>query len=309
MIEVHLLRYALAAADTGSFSRAADQFRVKQSTLSKRIRHLELRIGLPIFTRTTQGVALTAGGVQFLARARLIVGELELLSAQTRAMARGELGTLRIGFHGSLAGGGMRAVVEDFRAACPDVVVEANEGGREQLLDGVGHDRLDCALVAGAPAVEKHCSLYLWSEPLMVGLPAGDPLLERDLLYWTDLRSHTFLVTRADPGNLIASIIAARLAGPWHVPKVISQAVSRENLPALATGNCVTVTAGAMATADGGFVFREVHDAFGPTRLDHHLHWSSANTNPALVHFLTLVERRFGRSLQESERPPRGGEA
>ena len=309
LIEVHLLRYALAAAETGSFSRAADQFRVKQSTLSKRIRHLELRIGLPLFTRTTQGVALTAMGTQFLARARVIVGELEQLSFETGAMARGELGTLKIGFHGSLACGGLRAVVDDFRVACPDVAVEATEGEREQLLDGVVHDRLDCALVAGAPAVERCCSLYLWSEPLIVGLAAGDLLLERDTLYWTDLRGRTFLVTRTDPGNLISAIIASRLTGPGHVPKVVAQAVSRENLPALVTGSGVTVTAGAMSTAGGGLVFREVHDAFGATRLDHNLHWRGANANPALAKFLKLVERRFGRSVQESERPPRGGGA
>lgn len=64
MIDVHQLRYALAAAETGSFSRAADQFRVKQSTLSKRIRHLELRLGLPLFERTTQGVIPTAVGAR-----------------------------------------------------------------------------------------------------------------------------------------------------------------------------------------------------------------------------------------------------
>lgn len=197
MIEVHLLRYALAAADTGSFSRAADQFRVKQSTLSKCVGHLELRIGLPLFTRTTQGVALTVGGIQFLAPARIIVGELEKLVAESRALVKGELGTLKIGFHGSLGSGGLRALFEDFRTTCPDVAVEATEGNREQLLDAVGHARLDCALVAGAPAAETYRSLYLWSEPLVVGLAADDSLPEREiLLYWTDLRGRTFLVTQ-----------------------------------------------------------------------------------------------------------------
>ena len=53
MIEVHLLRYALAAADTGSFSKAADRFGVKQSTLSKQVHYLEDRIGLALFRRST----------------------------------------------------------------------------------------------------------------------------------------------------------------------------------------------------------------------------------------------------------------
>ena len=49
MIEIHLLRYALAAADTGSFRQAADQFRIKQSTLSRHILYLEQRLALSIF--------------------------------------------------------------------------------------------------------------------------------------------------------------------------------------------------------------------------------------------------------------------
>ena len=89
MIDVHLLRYALAAAETGSFSRAADRFRVKQSTLSKRVRHLELRLGLNLFDRSTQGVAPTAVGLRFLARARSILLDLEALSEESRAMAMG----------------------------------------------------------------------------------------------------------------------------------------------------------------------------------------------------------------------------
>jgi DNA-binding transcriptional LysR family regulator len=55
MIEIHLLRYALAAADTGSFRQAADQFRIKQSALSRPILYLEQRLGLSIFARSTRG--------------------------------------------------------------------------------------------------------------------------------------------------------------------------------------------------------------------------------------------------------------
>jgi len=53
MIEIHLLRYATAAAD---------QFNMKPSRLSKRIHYLELRLGLPIFRRSTRGVVPTKPG-------------------------------------------------------------------------------------------------------------------------------------------------------------------------------------------------------------------------------------------------------
>ncbi|MDV3458245.1 LysR family transcriptional regulator [Sphingomonas sp. HF-S4] len=301
MIEVHLLRYALAAADSGSFSRAAEQFRVKQSTLSKRVRHLELRIGVPLFTRSTQGVAPTPSGIQFLARARSIVGELDMLSTDVMALASGERGRLRIGFHGTLAAGDLRATIEDFRREAPDVELEAIEAGRDQLLDGLDRGRLDLAVVAGEGAGGQ--ALCLWSEPLAVGLSLQHRLLERDRLYWTDLREMTFLVTRADPGDLIAAMIAARLAGPCHAPRIVAQAVSRDNLHSLITRDRVSVTAGAGSMTDEGVAFREVHDAFGPTRLSQTLHWREENENPALARFLALAARRYGRA--PPERPVR----
>ncbi|HEY0623987.1 LysR family transcriptional regulator [Sphingomonas sp.] len=297
MIEVHLLRYALAAADSGSFSRAAEQFRVKQSTLSKRVRHLELRIGVPLFTRSTQGVAPTPSGIHFLARARSIVGELDMLSTDTLALARGECGRLRIGFHGTLAAGDLRATLEDFRREAPDVELEAIEAGRDQLLDGLDRGRLDLAVVAGEAAGGQ--ALCLWSEPLALGLSLNHPLLERDRVYWTDLREMTFLVTRADPGDLIARMISARLAGPCHAPRIVAQAVSRDNLHSLVTREQASVTAGAGLTIDGGVAFREVHDAFGPTRLSQTLHWREENENPALARFLALAARRYGRTPPE----------
>lgn len=297
MIEVHLLRYALAAAETGSFSRAADQFRVKQSTLSKRIRHLEIRLGLSLFNRSTQGVIPTAGGVRFLERASVILGDLDRLSADTREMACGRQGRLRIGFQGPFSGR-LRAIVADYREAFPAVEIEAVEAEREDLLARLDRDRLDLAVMAGEPAETTRQSLYLWSEPLLVGVREGHRLLERERLYWTDLIGTTLLVTRAGPGELIAAIIASRLTGPDRLPTLVRQSVGRDSLVALATGDSIAVIAGEMNPAPSGIAFRTVHDAFGPTRIDHNLFWIASNTNPALKTFLSIISGLFSRTAE-----------
>lgn len=295
MIEVLLLRYALAAADSGSFSRAADRFRIKQSTLSKRVRYLEERLGVALFTRSTQGVAPTAGGQQFLARARLIVGELDLLSADSAAFAKGDTGTLRIGFHASSLGAELRSALNDYRRDHPGITIEPSEGDRPALVDALGHDRLDAAIIAGEADLPGCRALSLWSEPLMLGVADGRALLERDRVYWTDLIGMRFVVTAADPGKLIAAIIASRLTGPGHVPEISTHAVGRENLRGLAPPDLITVTSGAMP-AETGMAYRQVCDAFGPTRLGQTLVWRATNENPALAHFIAHMERRYGRA-------------
>ncbi|MEO6216484.1 MAG: LysR family transcriptional regulator [Sphingomonas sp.] len=299
MIEVHLLRYALAAADFGSFSRAADQFGIKQSTLSKRVQYLELRLGLPLFRRSTRGVTPTDTGERFLSKARRIVQDIEALDQESRALASGAAGGLRIGFHSSLGGGNLAAVLREYRSAWPGVEIDAREDDGTRLLEAVEDGRLDLAIVTGRSSRTSLRSLCFWSEPLVIGLPPGHPLADMQTLYWTDLRHAEFVVTAADPGPDLAAMIIARLSGPGHRPAITAQQVSRDNLLSLAAGDRLTVTAGVAPAAAGADLptLREVHDAFGATTLEQGVHWRRDNTNPALKRFLELLSHRYARPI------------
>ena len=73
------LRYATAVADTGTISRAAQQFFIAQPSLTNAIRELEQEVGLTIFHRTNRGVALTPEGEEFLGYARQVLAQMELI--------------------------------------------------------------------------------------------------------------------------------------------------------------------------------------------------------------------------------------
>src|SRR5258705_10151283 len=65
-MEIHQLRYFVAVADEGNFSRAAAKVRVAQPSLSQQIRKLEAEIGQPLFDRLPRSVVLTEAGRCFL---------------------------------------------------------------------------------------------------------------------------------------------------------------------------------------------------------------------------------------------------
>lgn len=300
MIDVQLLRYALAAAETGSFSRAASQFGIKQSTLSKRIHHLEARLDLPLFRRSTRGVTPTDPGDRFLAKARRIVADIDGLAHSSRALASGKTGILRLGFCGSLATGDLSVALASFRHTYPDIEIEAREGGQASLLNSLEGEDLDVAVLAGQIRRAGLRSLSFWREPLTIALPAHDPLTAHSPLYWTDLRHHGFLVTADDPGPDISAMIVARMSGAGHLPSIIVQNVSRQNLASFGTAQHLAVLAGAPAnprTHPGGVSFHQVYDAFGPTALDQGIHWRAGNGSPALRSFLQLLSARYARPL------------
>jgi DNA-binding transcriptional LysR family regulator len=62
-VQVRHIRYVIAAADHGSFRRAADRaWCIQESAISRRVRDLEDRLGAPLFTRSAGGVQLTLAG-------------------------------------------------------------------------------------------------------------------------------------------------------------------------------------------------------------------------------------------------------
>src|ERR1700678_3840826 len=80
-MDTDAVRTFVAVADTGQFSRAADDLSITQQAVSKRVAGLEKDLGVRLFIRTARGARLTVDGQAFLPRAR------ELLQAEQRAAA------------------------------------------------------------------------------------------------------------------------------------------------------------------------------------------------------------------------------
>uniref|UniRef100_UPI000E2F9180 LysR family transcriptional regulator n=1 Tax=Klebsiella pneumoniae TaxID=573 RepID=UPI000E2F9180 len=65
------IRYFLAVAEQGNFTRAADALHVSQPTLSQQIKQLEDALGAPLFDRSGRRVQLTDAGEAWMRYARL----------------------------------------------------------------------------------------------------------------------------------------------------------------------------------------------------------------------------------------------
>lgn len=73
------LKYAVMIADTGTFSEAAEKLYISQPSLSNAIRELEKEIGIHIFKRSRKGISVSAEGGEFLAHARQIMMQMQMV--------------------------------------------------------------------------------------------------------------------------------------------------------------------------------------------------------------------------------------
>jgi hypothetical protein len=87
--DIRQLCYAVAAADHGSFYRAARALEVEQSALSRAILKLERSIGMPTFERSRAGVTMTLAGSAFIRGAKPMVATADKLVAKMRAAGQG----------------------------------------------------------------------------------------------------------------------------------------------------------------------------------------------------------------------------
>jgi DNA-binding transcriptional LysR family regulator len=86
-VELRHLRYFVALADAGSFTRAAERMYIAQPTLSQQIRRLEEFIGAQLLQRHPDGVRLTSAGSVFLEASRDVLSVMDHGMNRTRHAA------------------------------------------------------------------------------------------------------------------------------------------------------------------------------------------------------------------------------
>jgi DNA-binding transcriptional LysR family regulator len=291
---VHL-RYAVAAADHGSFRQAAEALLLQQSTLSRCVRQLEERIGVIVFERSTGGVRATQAGRDFLRMARSILEQMDTLVANAHSAGRGEAGRLAIGFYTSLSAGNLRATLIDFARRFPQIVVDMVERSRTRLTTALRNGAIDVAIVTGETPLFDSKTMSLWSERIMVALPEGHRLADGETVYWTDLKGETLLTSRHDPGTEIQELLLTKLASPGDRPKAVYHNASWGNIKSLvgAGFGVSLVTESDVGASLSGLIYRELRDGTGPSWVGYSAHWRADNDNPVLASFLKILGERY----------------
>jgi DNA-binding transcriptional LysR family regulator len=187
-MEIHQLRYFVAAAECGNVSRAAERCHVAQPSLSQQIRKLEAYLGTPLFDRLGRGVALTDAGRALLPRARRILAEVRDTETNLQREVEEGPGTLIVGAIPTMAPYLLPPALKALRAAHPGCHISVREALSEDLVEALENNEIDCALLS-TPLEDDLLDVdVLGSEELLVAVPRGHPAASRDQVGVADLR-------------------------------------------------------------------------------------------------------------------------
>ncbi|MFG1360111.1 MULTISPECIES: LysR family transcriptional regulator [Xanthobacter] len=293
-IELRDLRWATVTAGHPSIRQAAEALNVRESTLSRRLRDLENRLGADLFERTANGTQLTATGEEFIALAQHILAATDAAFARMKARGQGERGELVVGICSALSVGNLSVILAEHNRQHDGVEVRSVEGSRTALLTELASGSIDVFLSAASPSAWTDPSLPLWNEQIVVALPVGHRLCSKAVVRGADLARSRILVNRRDPGPDYETLLRGRLGDRCRCA-FVGHDVSLDRLLGLvAAGLGLTlVSEGATTAIHSGITYRELHDDDGPVRIRFAAYWKETNRNPALRPFLDLLRERY----------------
>jgi LysR family transcriptional regulator, hydrogen peroxide-inducible genes activator len=197
-MELHQLRYFCAIADTGSFSRAAQQVHVSQSALSQQIGKLEDELGARLFDRLGRSVRLTELGTTFLPRARAVLRDLESARNDIVEKKTSITGAISVGVIPTIAPYFLPRILATFLRKWPLARVTVVEEITSLLLDKLRAGSIDVAIVALPVQVrnQEFESLPLMTEKLFAAVPKGHEFASRREVSLGELQGHPFLLLR-----------------------------------------------------------------------------------------------------------------
>ena len=173
-----------AAARAKGFAKAADELHVTPAAISRMVQLLEQRIGVPLFERKPNRLALTAAGIAYQAGLTQIFDQLANLTAQVTAMAGSRV--LTIGVGPTFATRWLIPRLADFQKKEPDLEVRFVTGGATVPYN----DEWTCGIRLGRGDWPDFSADRLFAAELM---PVCSPTIAKRLKTPNDLRNTTLL--------------------------------------------------------------------------------------------------------------------
>lgn len=185
--------YFYEVARHGSFTAAARDLLISQSTLSIQVKQLERDLAGPLFDRRKGGVDLTeAGSVAFQAAER-VFQEIDRLQSSLRETERSFKGRLRLGTVNSIGIYVLPQVLTAFKAEFPDVETKIDFKEAEKIFELLYGGKIDFAIIPWNRRYPELTGITVSQNKLFLVGPPGHPLANRGNVSPRDLEPHPFV--------------------------------------------------------------------------------------------------------------------
>jgi DNA-binding transcriptional LysR family regulator len=293
-MELRQLRYLVALADEGSFTRAAEREHIAQPALSQQIQKLEQELGIPLVERTTRRVSITDAGNLLVARARRVLTELESARQELDRVRGIQTGQVVVGAMSTMGPVDITLVLGRFHELHPHVELVVRESNSDELAEMLRVDALDLAFLSVTERVESHgLALHqILMEELVVVLPTDHRLAGEESITMAELAREEFISYRE--GARLRELLDTAAAQAGFKPRIVLESNESRRIRRLVArglGVAILPRSHAVGTSDAIATARLVEPSLAR---DITIAWRAGRRlPPAVAEFLSLARETF----------------
>lgn len=289
-MELHQLRCFVAVAEELHFGRAATRMYMTQPPLSRQVQLLERGLGIQLLERSNRSVKLTAAGQGFLRDARHILAFSDQAADGARRLARGEAGSLTLGFTAVSAYQMIPQLLARAAEELPGLQFSLKEMVSTAQLQALSAHRIDVGFVRQVNDRDALDAQLISREPLLVAVPQGHPLAAKDAIAVRDLDQQPFVMYAPDEGRYFYDCIAGLFAMTGVTPRYVYHLGQTHTVVSMVKAGLGVAIVPSSATQlhSDHLVFRPLRDADLYAEL--YMVSRQDNDNPALPAFKGLVQ-------------------
>jgi LysR family hca operon transcriptional activator len=301
-MELRHLRYFVAVAEAGSFTRAAEErLHTAQPSLSRQIRDLELNLGVQLIIRGPRGMELTPPGQVFLDHARLILSQVEAATEAARRAARPAKASFVVGFLTGYEMEWLPKVLQTLGDELQKTELTIHSASTPELLQALLKGRMDLAFLRldnAAPGLEFKT---VTEEALFVLLPADHRLANGESVHLAEIASEPFISFPKDYAPALRRVIDDYLVqagvdlAPAHEAETLPMVISL----VLSTGGVSLLPAYARRLLPPSVVSRPLHGKAPAIVLA--IGYNKANSSPLLRLFLSKADGHITRIPDDAD--------
>ena len=178
-METARCRAFLAAAETGSFSKAAEALSYTPSGVNQLVTALEKELGFPVFRRNTKGVTLTENGELLLPTVREFLRQEDRIFELSAEMTGLLIGSVTIASYSSIATHWLPAVIRAFQQDYPQIRIKLMEGIWQEVSKWLDDRAADIGFFSYQEGM-PYDFIPLAEDPMLALLPKDHPLAQAE---------------------------------------------------------------------------------------------------------------------------------
>lgn len=295
LVALKNIRHFVAAAEAGSFHKAADNLGIVQSALSRRVGELEEELGGRLFERLPSGVVLTEGGRSFFEDARRMLNDLDRAIQRFELIEDGSVIVLRVGINGAaMMHAALAQGLHEFRSAYPKVEVRLTPLLSEAQFPALAAGGIDVGVAYDLGQTHMMSVRRLTIDHLTLAIPSWHFLATKPELVIGDLHGVDFIGMERASSGLMADLAAKQMRAAGVSVHTLMEAGSTEAALSLVAGGLgvAFINNSQRGREPPGVVLRDVEGFFVPLPLC--LCWHPGTKTAVLKDFLGIISTAFG---------------